>query len=648
MEYGKSFLTDNAGLTEFFNFKGGYNTQYGGGLQTFFKPFTTNVTGNGVAHYHKTLRGTGIDADASGLNPIGRYTLNENILHGYTMPGDLYLDPIDANNARLHGFKTPTTLVGPGYDVWGYPTPNYRPMWDISGSLSASVPSTGFYATGGSLALHLRDVPSPLWKAGPLDVRWDQERGVWAAPIGVFPAVITRVVASGITNPATGYFWAEHVKYDAKILDGIANPISVTGLNHIGPTPESGTYKVQPHGSGDFCFMVRYENNGSPQYGLWLMELPGINECVDQSVAVSLLSTIPTYPGSIGGDPMESSGYMVGSGLANGLETFPLDLTYGGIGFNTVSQYQIPIGTTGNTFEKKQILGVSGINISYNATGIVISMATGLGVYAMAGTNTDITTISGLTTPLSVQQGGTNSTTKVWVDLSTAQNVSGSKWFGNQIRFGEGSNTNIAIAYGKLTTIGMYVDVSGRGLMQAYLGTGYFSVNNTGARSWGKFLAKNEIDAVAPAIQVRETAGSVTYPLVIEDANGTGFLYLGTTGIQFGKNGNSTRLKNTTGVIGDHSLTMPTGGLLPNTIFVYSHLVGPERLSGVVDGVNLTFYTRYSVYNTGVLMVFENGILQGQGSGEDFVLTNGTGIIFNSGTPPASGSILKAMYQRVL
>jgi len=53
---------------------------------------------------------------------------------------------------------------------------------------------------------------------------------------------------------------------------------------------------------------------------------------------------------------------------------------------------------------------------------------TSLGV-AASGNNTDITRLNNLTTPLSIEQGGTNSTTKIWVDLTTAQVIAGNKNF---------------------------------------------------------------------------------------------------------------------------------------------------------------------------------------------------------------------------
>jgi hypothetical protein len=80
-------------------------------------------------------------------------------------------------------------------------------------------------------------------------------------------------------------------------------------------------------------------------------------------------------------------------------------------------------------------------NISGNAASItgsitesqVINLSTDLSNKAAKGANSDITSLAGLTTPLSVAQGGTGSTAKNFVDLSTTQSIGGSKTFSNQI-----------------------------------------------------------------------------------------------------------------------------------------------------------------------------------------------------------------------
>ena len=53
--------------------------------------------------------------------------------------------------------------------------------------------------------------------------------------------------------------------------------------------------------------------------------------------------------------------------------------------------------------------------------------------FATAGANANITSLTGLTTALSLAQGGTGSTTKNFMDLSTAQTIAGVKTFNNMV-----------------------------------------------------------------------------------------------------------------------------------------------------------------------------------------------------------------------
>lgn len=68
-------------------------------------------------------------------------------------------------------------------------------------------------------------------------------------------------------------------------------------------------------------------------------------------------------------------------------------------------------------------------------SGTTFALATGAAVAnigytpAHAGSNADITSLAGLTTPLSIAQGGTGSAAKAFVDLTTAQSVAGIKTF---------------------------------------------------------------------------------------------------------------------------------------------------------------------------------------------------------------------------
>jgi hypothetical protein len=142
------------------------------------------------------------------------------------------------------------------------------------------------------------------------------------------------------------------------------------------------------------------------------------------------------YLGIPDGNPSDATGILTGYYYHNGLSGYPLSLVHGGIGFNSISSGQILIGHSGNNIGKSNILAGSGINLSFNyaPTGsITISLSTGVG-FISAGVNTSITELQGLTTPLSISQGGTGASGKVWLDLTTDQNAAGTKSFVSGIR----------------------------------------------------------------------------------------------------------------------------------------------------------------------------------------------------------------------
>jgi hypothetical protein len=64
------------------------------------------------------------------------------------------------NNVRSIGLKAPVVITGPGYDTSGQPVPS-----------------------GGTGIFHADAFNDPsLWKSGPLDIRWNDDKKMWVAP----------------------------------------------------------------------------------------------------------------------------------------------------------------------------------------------------------------------------------------------------------------------------------------------------------------------------------------------------------------------------------------------------------------------------------------------------------------------------------
>ena len=103
----------------------------------------------------------------SGINGSGGYVGISGIYpSGSGSPIDLYFEKdhwarttVETTGIRAVGFKSPMVLTGWGFDVNNLPVPN------ASGNPTRFHPHASWNTS--------------LWKSGPVDLRWDDQRGVW-------------------------------------------------------------------------------------------------------------------------------------------------------------------------------------------------------------------------------------------------------------------------------------------------------------------------------------------------------------------------------------------------------------------------------------------------------------------------------------
>lgn len=128
---------------------------------------------------------------------------------------------------RSIGLKGPPVIVGWGYDVCGKPVPNKD---EIVGS--------------GGLSPYFADnwLQKPnLWKAGPLDIRWDYRRGVWTSPPSYRIVKVKMLESTLGWNPIIN---AEIVDDSAIAIDISENiiPKYIAMNNPMGYSSASGSY----------------------------------------------------------------------------------------------------------------------------------------------------------------------------------------------------------------------------------------------------------------------------------------------------------------------------------------------------------------------------------------------------------------------
>lgn len=167
---GDSDLTGN-------NFK----NMAGASLDTLYAPFSTTTTHSVLPHFETPDANATITADdLNPYNPGGVFNTGDNFLdRGHNMNMAIHGHPSDIGNTgdvvfekdyaqrgtinptgiNSIGQKLPMIGVGFGYDIDGNPVPA---------------------DTGDATAFHPDAFWDPnLWKAGPIDLRWDDSRKVW-------------------------------------------------------------------------------------------------------------------------------------------------------------------------------------------------------------------------------------------------------------------------------------------------------------------------------------------------------------------------------------------------------------------------------------------------------------------------------------
>lgn len=178
-------------------------------LDGLFRPFSTNDQAVGLPHFTKPQDESTTQANSITLNPFSGGDIgvmvygNKDEETNYN--NDLLHDkPILSDNIRGIGLRAPLILVGYGYDVNGKPVPNKTP----------DAPGDEFddnYKT-----------EQTKHKAGPLDARWDESRGVWVAG-GTNTVIYFKMTEDGQAGYISGLAELSVFDYDTKELKKYGN-----------------------------------------------------------------------------------------------------------------------------------------------------------------------------------------------------------------------------------------------------------------------------------------------------------------------------------------------------------------------------------------------------------------------------------------
>lgn len=212
-----------------------------GGL---FRPFETIPLDNNLPGFTIVEPSEATPATSASLNPfklaeefngdsVGHDI--EYIARGDSIPTDLSIKKAGAystNRFRGLGLRAPVVLVGWGFDINGKPVPN----------ANSETPNDDFITD------YLQK--PHLWKAGPLDVRWNENRGVWQASggSGIKRARLTSDLLSGTSASAV------IITYDLDLNMDVDGD-SITVFDYLLP---DGNYIL----SGTNIFYMEEEESG--------------------------------------------------------------------------------------------------------------------------------------------------------------------------------------------------------------------------------------------------------------------------------------------------------------------------------------------------------------------------------------------------
>ncbi len=160
-------------------------------MDGLLRPYSTATSAVGMPGVAAPSNTTG--PNAASLNPWASGNDVSYLAYGSTYNGvNSYRNGNDPASTRAMGLRAPVMLTGWGYDLQGNQVPG-----DGSGNLNCTNPPG--VGSGHWVANVLRR--ADLWKAGPLDVAWDDERGVWTPPGNRMGVV---ALGSGIKPGASG------------------------------------------------------------------------------------------------------------------------------------------------------------------------------------------------------------------------------------------------------------------------------------------------------------------------------------------------------------------------------------------------------------------------------------------------------------
>jgi hypothetical protein len=245
-------------------------------------------SGHNIA-FQNTLREVGVGAtgDLSTYKDIGK---------GSVTPNSGIFDSI-----RSMGFKAPVILTGWGYNTDGQPVP-------------ASSGDPDVFASGA-----FRD--PTLWKTGPLDVRWDDERKVWGSP----PTKLFLVKMTNQYNPSCFSFEVDRATTRAQYTRNAPSGERTFNSTGVIYDPESVAYNANALNIGCYeqldytdiefpyyeAFIIRKTNEDSSvseaDYNIWYEDCNDCGHITNECTSMTKHGSVSTKKKILIENPLRQS-----------------------------------------------------------------------------------------------------------------------------------------------------------------------------------------------------------------------------------------------------------------------------------------------------------------------------------------------------
>lgn len=182
-------------------------------LDQLFLPISTDIEASGIPHLRKRYENEQCFDKTYLCIPSRDFESSDNDYVGEQLP-------TTDGEYRFVGLRNPIYMAGYGRDTAGDPVPN---LTDVTGYVSG-VGASGILANSGDYVTFASGYQNraDIWKAGPIDYKWDRQRKVWTS-FGVNIAYLRESVTAATGEGEPTAFKVQDITRPSGLLTTLKN-----------------------------------------------------------------------------------------------------------------------------------------------------------------------------------------------------------------------------------------------------------------------------------------------------------------------------------------------------------------------------------------------------------------------------------------